>query len=352
MKAKILNKILLSLCLMFVLGRAMTHAEDDSPTSPQEIAETPIPTATPNATEVFTTAHDGTCLQWDVYLPEAVSATPRPVVLVVHIGAFRAGSRKDSGAVKVATTLRDAGFIACSIDYRLDVPANFLPVPSATCLPETRTCEAQTTPAFAEWIGESETQASDVRKAIYAARHPPSCSILSTQALNGKVGIVGGSAGASHALACAASSHAEQNRPDAVVCLSGAYQFDDPESLADTTSIFHCAVMKYCNIVDFPNCDAGSTTDPRLTSGSPVYHVDQFCAPVYAFGSQQDSITSDQLDDLQARFTFVSLSPPDHQTQVLQGSKHAFAYWSDKINNNSNHYVYRLVLDWLEDRLY
>ena len=112
MKAKILNKILLSLCLMFVLGRAMTHAEDDSPTSPQEIAETPIPTATPNATEVFTTAHDGTCLQWDVYLPETISATLRPVVLVVHIGAFRAGSRKDSGAVKVATTLRDAGFIA------------------------------------------------------------------------------------------------------------------------------------------------------------------------------------------------------------------------------------------------
>ena len=129
MKAKILNKILLNLCLMFVLGRAMTHAEDDSPTSPQEIAETPIPTATPNATEVFTTAHDGTCLQWDVYLPETISATLRPVVLVVHIGGFRAGSRKDSGAVKVATTLRDAGFIACSIDYRLDVSANFLQVP-------------------------------------------------------------------------------------------------------------------------------------------------------------------------------------------------------------------------------
>ena len=34
MKAKILNKILLSFCLMFVLGRAMTHAEDDSPTEP------------------------------------------------------------------------------------------------------------------------------------------------------------------------------------------------------------------------------------------------------------------------------------------------------------------------------
>ena len=197
------------------------------------------------------------------------------------------------------------------------------------------------TPAFAEGINASEVQVSDVRKAVHAARNPFPCSILSTQAhLNGKVGMVGGSSGASHALACAAFAPVNMpDKPDAVVCLSGPYQFDDLDSLRNyPTSAFRCGVMAYCNVVTRSECaqGLGSDTDPRLHSGSPIYQVDEHCVPVYAFGSVGDSITPEQLYDLQGRFTFVGLSSPDYQTQVVAGSKHAFAYWKDKVDGENS----------------
>jgi len=306
------------------------------------LGQTPTPTVPADATEIYAKAHDGvTCLQWNVYLPDGVSETnPAPVVLVVHIGGFRGGARDDDGPKRVATSLRNAGFIACSIDYRLDFADSFLGVPDKQICKSG--CQNQTTAAFADNLmpAAPETQFSDVRKAIVAARNP-TCGILVGK-VNGLVGVVAGSAGGTHALTCAAGWTNNDNRPDAVVCLSGIYQFDEPHFPDGNPHNLPDAMM-YCR--------ATSGTDPNLGNGSNLKLVEKDCAPVYAFGSEEDSITPQQLELLKGKFIGLNLDPLDHRTQKIEGSKHAFAYWYDKISASDQRYVYLVVQDWLHERL-
>ncbi len=306
--------------------------------------QTPTPTPAnvpPDATEIYARAHDGvTCLQWNVYLPDAVVFQfPRPAVLVAHTGGWRCGSRNDDGAQKVATSLRNAGFIACSIDYRLDQEQNFLGVPREQIC--NSGCERQAKAAYAHGLRPpaDEIQINDVQKAIIAARNP-TCGMLVGK-VNHLVGLLGGSAGGTHALTAAACWTTVNNRPDAVVCLSGVYQFNDPEFLAGQPQNRTNAYIY---------CQADSDTHPNLANGSNLELVVGDCAPVYAFGSEFDSITPHQLELLQEKFT--GLDPLDHLTQRIDGSsKHAFAYWYDPISVGSSSYVYNLVQNWLADRL-
>ena len=247
------------------------------------------------------------------------------------------GSRNDNGAKRVATSLRNAGFIACSIDYRLD--QELLGVPRKQIC--NSGCESQAKAAYAHGLRPpaDEIQITDVQKAIIAARNP-TCGMLVGK-VNHLVGLVGGSAGGTHALTAAAGWTNLNNRPDAVVCLSGAYQLNDPEFLAGEPN----------NRTDaYIYCQADSDTHPNLANGSNLKLVEGDCAPVYAFGSEFDLITPHQLELLQEKFT--GLDPLDHLTQRIDGSsKHAFAYWYDPISVNSSSYVYTLAQNWLANRL-
>lgn len=275
--------------------------------------------------ETYATARESTGnlvpLTWDVHFNPAIT-TPRPVVLLIHVGRFKTGDRNHGLIVRVAEDLADRGYIACSIDYRLDL--RFLP--------------AQTVPAFAPYIGAPNVQIDDVRLAISAARSPAAGSILNGW-VNGKVGAVGGSAGASHALACAATFSSPDNRLDAAVLLSGAYAFDDPQSLADPQ--FRGDAILYC-LNDLL----------QLHAGSPLYQMDATCPPLYAFGSAADPITPFQLTDLQEQFNLIGLPAPDHQTQLLEGSRHAFDYWGQTFTTGGgSQTVGQAASDWLAPRL-
>jgi pimeloyl-ACP methyl ester carboxylesterase len=59
----------------------------------------------------------------DVYVP--AGAGPFPAVLCVHGGAWSGGNRLQM--LGVATALREAGYVAVSIDYRLAPKASFRP---------------------------------------------------------------------------------------------------------------------------------------------------------------------------------------------------------------------------------
>jgi acetyl esterase/lipase len=59
-------------------------------------------------------------LQLDLYLPEK-AAVPPPLLIYVHGGAWRAGSRKDVPVM----ALREKGYAIASVDYRLSVDARF-----------------------------------------------------------------------------------------------------------------------------------------------------------------------------------------------------------------------------------
>ncbi|GDY22202.1 lipase [Verrucomicrobiota bacterium] len=84
-------------------------------------AETPPP-----ATHIFAEV-DGHPLALDLHLPAASASAPTsaparpPVIVWVHGGAWRAGSRKDMPLTKLVT----AGYAIASVDYRLSITARF-----------------------------------------------------------------------------------------------------------------------------------------------------------------------------------------------------------------------------------
>lgn len=53
----------------------------------------------------------------DILRPRADSSTPRPAVLLVHGGGFRAGSKE--GYIPLAIKLAEHGYIAATVNYRL-----------------------------------------------------------------------------------------------------------------------------------------------------------------------------------------------------------------------------------------
>lgn len=62
----------------------------------------------------------------DVYAPAGDTETDRPVIVVVHGGAFVAGSRGDTAIRELAINAARRGYVAASIDYRFleEQPAN------------------------------------------------------------------------------------------------------------------------------------------------------------------------------------------------------------------------------------
>jgi acetyl esterase/lipase len=62
-------------------------------------------------------------LYLDIYKP-INQATERPVVLLMHGGAFAYGSRKDAHLVALADSLASRGYVVASIDYRLGYHQN------------------------------------------------------------------------------------------------------------------------------------------------------------------------------------------------------------------------------------
>jgi acetyl esterase/lipase len=66
-------------------------------------------------------------LRLDIYQPTTSCTSPRPFVLMIHGGGFRQGSKSDAAWTELARTVSAAGYVAISIDYRLEGEK---PVPS------------------------------------------------------------------------------------------------------------------------------------------------------------------------------------------------------------------------------
>ena len=56
----------------------------------------------------------------DLYRPDKRFEGARPVVVMIHGGGFRGGTRKDAGVVRTARALAGRGIVVASIDYRLE----------------------------------------------------------------------------------------------------------------------------------------------------------------------------------------------------------------------------------------
>lgn len=252
-------------------------------------AHKPRPTPTP--TEVYATASDGTSLTWTVYTPAGKG--PWPAVLVVHGGLFISGDANENGAVTCAQDLAAAGYVAYSINHRLAPPGS---------LPGQRS------------LGRSPDQYNDVHLAVQAARD----DYRST----GKVGAVGGSSGATHAVWVSTTGTAGQDRLDAAVGLSGAYDFSDftPDS---NLAIFIATVTNYVGV---PSTDTVS-----LRAASPAWVVNRTVAPLYLIDSAGDLMPAAQLDDMATHL--ASSGARNYTAITIPGNFHSFANWPQVKND-------------------
>ncbi len=244
------------------------------------------PRPSPPPTEVYAIASDGTQLTWSVYTPARKG--PWPAVRVIHGGLFHGGDASESGAVTCSQDLAAAGYVAYSINYRLAPPGS---------LPGQRS------------LGRFPDQYNDVRLAVQAARNDSRS--------NGKVGAVGGSAGATHAVWVAATGTAGQDRLDAAVGMSGAYDFSDFSADSDI-GLFIDIVTNYVGV---PSTDTVS-----LRAASPAWIVTKTVAPLYLVDSEGDLMPAAQLDDMVTHL--VSSGVRDYTAETIPGKLHSFANWS------------------------
>ena len=286
----------------------------DPTATPFNLSGTPSPTPVP--TPPFPTPIPSTFqppptnplypakLEWRVFQPTD-GAGKWPVVIILHVGNFNGGSYYDGLPVRTAQDLADAGFYAVVASYPLAPPRTITGQP------------AHTDPAS----GRPPEQTDAVKALVNAARNDQHC-------LNNMVGILGGSAGGSHAAFVALDTTSSVawpgwdrlSRPNFVACLSGAYDFSDRSD--DVTVPFVRDIENYTN-----------TGSPfGQWSDSPIAHATSDIVPMYFINSEYDSMPTSQHYYMFNALYHVGASPSLYKMWTIPGnSNHAFAYWDDPI---------------------
>ena len=369
--------------LLLTLGLAFASAYGQTPTPTPPCAACtpgggnqtcPVSAPTPNeSAEQFGTFSDtgGVMpLYWDVYLPnESQPPDGWPVVILVNDGGFQMGRRCDGNMKCIAGDLTANHFVVVSIDIRHDVLNQMPPRENLPC---------QTDAAYSPQY--SRNQVSDLKQAINKARTPGSTDFLYGK-VNHKVGAIGGSGGGAHVAWCAATGtpgNGNNEKLDAAVCLSGAYDFDEATSLADSDPGnmygFCTNVTTYCRVsVTNPpmQCtDHSLENNQALTDASPIGRMDSSTAPLLAFATTADFMPDGQFDAICKKVNDLNMAEgcedneccgdaantdyrailfhPDTTHQPT--NKHSFAYWFDHADA-VNEDVDLLAIAFLHDHL-
>ncbi|MGH8091937.1 MAG: alpha/beta hydrolase family protein [Chthoniobacterales bacterium] len=232
--------------------------------------------------------------------------------MILHEGGFHTGSIFRLQLDTVAGALRDHGYYVLIATYRL-APCDVI---------TGQTCHDESTQAGKD-SGRPTQQVNDIKSLVRAARADGKC--------NGFLGIVGGSAGATHA-AWVAIDQTESLvwpvwnstlRPDCVVCLSGAYDFgDETDPGYETITGFEENIENYTDTCDprIENLYAPVT----LLAGQPTD-----IKPMLLVNSMEDLMPFSQIGDMVCALERRGVSSTLYQTLSIPGSDHAFDFWYD-----------------------
>jgi acetyl esterase/lipase len=238
---------------------------------------TPSPASLPLATPIphdFQPPQEGIhspTLEWRIFAP--TGSGPWPAVIVLHIGGFYSGNIYDEDN-NSPQDLAAAGFYTVVASYRLAPPFTI-----------TDQYPHDTT-SLGIASGRPPEQTDDVKAEVNALRADKlNCT--------GQVGILGGSAGASHAAFVALDTTVTLDwpvwdggrRPNFVACLSGAYDFSDR---SDPTDYFIKTTENYTN----------TTLLSHQWNVSPIAYVTTDVIPMYFIHSENDSMPPNQQWDM------------------------------------------------------
>jgi len=247
-----------------------------------------------------------TPLRWRAFIPH--DGQIHPAIIVIHGGHFNAGDFTD---LQTDQDLVCAGFCVFDIEYRLAPPGRVR--------------------GQGRDLGHYPEQTDDVATAIRAARNPAPTSVAFGR-VNGRVGAVGGSAGASHAAYCAAGPTLGGDQLDAAVLLSGAYDFHDPASLIDTRcATFGADVRNYVGCSPGPACDGNGGL---LDLASPYRRFTSSSSPVLIIASNLDPMPPNQYTTLVNKVAQVRV-PGCSQLLITESpgpdgcTGHSFELWPD-----------------------
>ena len=247
-----------------------------------------------------------TPLRWRAFIPH--DGQIHPAIIVIHGGHFNAGDFTD---LQTDQDLVCAGFCVFDIEYRLAPPGRVR--------------------GQGRDLGHYPEQTDDVATAIRAARNPAPTSVAFGR-VNGRVGAVGGSAGASHAAYCAAGPTLGGDQLDAAVLLSGAYDLHDPASLIDTRcATFGADVRNYVGCSPGPACDGNGGL---LDLASPYRRFTSSSSPVLIIASNLDPMPPNQYTILVNKVAQVRV-PGCGQLLITESpgpdgcTGHSFELWPD-----------------------
>lgn len=223
---------------------------------------------------------NGKPLLLDAYVP-ADSGGTRPAVVMIHGGGWRAGDK--ASWADEAGYLAQLGWVALSVNYRLDEPSSF---PAAV---------------------------DDVRTAVRWVRAHAGEYGVDPQ----RVAAVGESAGG-HLTALLATLGDGPLDDGARIRVGAAWS--PPVDLVDlarsrgdgwATRVAGCSV---------------TTCERLLAEASPVNHVDGTDAPLYLVNSTNELVPLSQAQAMARRLADADV---DHQLDVLEGTRHALDFRQD-----------------------
>jgi BD-FAE protein len=178
---------------------------------------------------------DGSKLRWRRYKPDGPA--PWPTIILIHGGGFHSGSPLEPVVDGVAADLKANGYYVLAVTYRL-APCGLIENQPDHSHPES---------------GRPPEQTDDIKSLIRAAR-------ADTANCNGRIGVVGGSAGGAHAIWVSldksptpgnAYPHwcqdGADDRPDCAVGCSGPYDLSDREGATDDNQDYVQNVENYTN---------------------------------------------------------------------------------------------------------
>jgi acetyl esterase/lipase len=264
MKTKLFWEAIFTALLVVNASAADFGSERSNPIGTDDIAPDGAYTADFNAAgrhaiETYGIAPDGAVLQWVVHTPRIPG--PWPMILLIHGGGFSSGSATELQVSAAADDLANAGYLALSITYRLDVK---------------KILNQQSDGTFPQ-------QTDDCKMAVLAAR--------GDRRGNGKVGVLGASAGGSHAVWISSTGVPGYDKADVAVSLSGPCLFSDfgNPPIGD----FINKVTRYVNCQRFE-------TD-KLNAASPAMLATLADAsPMLLCAARHDTLPPTQIPDMTA----------------------------------------------------
>ena len=277
-----------------------------------------LPHSAPDTVEIASGYQppDGSKLQWRRYLPDPAIYGNGPfyTIVTIHGGHFAEGSPFEGGVEKVAEDLRDQGYLVLSVTYRL-APCGLI-----TGQPD------HSDPAS----GRPPEQTDDIKSLIRAARVDPKS--------NGHVAVVGGSAGAVHAIFVGFDKtpspantypnwcqNGADDRPECVVALSATADFSDRTG-TETRLPFIQKIENYTNTCT--RVDPNGGYDQKSVSPIAKLNPQNSFKPLFAASDTNENVPPSQSDDLKCALEGAGIESSLYKIIVIEGSNHAFAIWT------------------------